>query len=249
VVERAVEILQRANGDYNGDRVRAIQDLNNAETDLRAALRSDNESEPGAFTFPYVAPQGFGAGANSSQVQSDEMLADARTMLGHVIGDLQIDNHDYGGYRVRSIADVQQSVNQLDDALQSSDRNVVATAGLLDHAVAVLQAANQDYGGHRVAAIASIQRARADLTSAMQADRVNDYGYSSTVSNDWDMPSAGGGMSQYASNDQLRNVRAMLSSAIDNLQHDSHDYNGYRARAVSELQNATNEIDAALQTN
>jgi hypothetical protein len=248
VVERAVEILQQTKGDYNGDIVRAVSDLDNAESDLRSALRSDGEAEPAAFNFPYQLPQGFGGISNATQVQSDEVISDARTMLDLVIGDLQGDAHDYGGFRVRAIADVQQARDQLDDALHNSDRNVVATAGLLDHAIAVLQSANQDYGGHRSAAVSDIQQARNDLTAAMNAANISDYGYAATIGNVWEIGGVNSWMSQSGSDDLLRNVQAMVASATDNLQHDSHDYNGYRAQAVAELQVAANELDAALAT-
>jgi hypothetical protein len=50
-----------------------------------------------------------------------------------------------------------------------------------------------------------------------------------------------------ASNSNLAHVHRRLDGAIDQLQHDQRDYAGHRVAAISDLQNARNEIVAAEQ--
>lgn len=49
---------------------------------------------------------------------SDRNLAVSRRRLEGVIDQLQRDQHDYGGYRVRAIAELQQARADLDQALE-----------------------------------------------------------------------------------------------------------------------------------
>ena len=50
-----------------------------------------------------------------------------------------------------------------------------------------------------------------------------------------------------SSNANLWHVHRRLDGAIDQLQHDQHDYGGHRVTAMNDLQNARNEIVAAEQ--
>jgi len=52
---------------------------------------------------------------------------------------------------------------------------------------------------------------------------------------------------QGGSNANLHRVRRGLEREIDMMQHDQHDYEGHRLRAISDLQAARNEIVAAEQ--
>lgn len=45
----------------------------------------------------------------------------------------------------------------------------------------------------------------------------------------------------------LKRVRQALERLIDQLQHDQHDYNGYRVRAIAAMQQARGDLDQALQ--
>ena len=47
------------------------------------------------------------------------------------------------------------------------------------------------------------------------------------------------------SNRNLRRVDRQLGRAIATMQHDQHDYDGHRVRAIQDLQNAQSEIKAA----
>src|SRR5579862_3567 len=51
-----------------------------------------------------------------------------------------------------------------------------------------------------------------------------------------------------ASNSNLGYVHHRLDGAIDQLQHDQRDYAGHRVAAISDLQNARNELVAAEQS-
>ena len=53
--------------------------------------------------------------------------------------------------------------------------------------------------------------------------------------------------SDCASNSNLWHVHRRLDGAIDQLQHDQRDYGGHRVAAISDLQNARNEIVVAEQ--
>lgn len=245
-IERAIDILQQAHEDYNGDRTRAVGDLNQAETDLRAALQTNNQTRPTPYPIPYVAPQAPGGTTNGVQAQSDEMLVDARTIIESSEDQLQRDVNDYGGYRVKAVAELQASIVQLDDALSTSDRNIVATAGLLDHAVTVLQGGKEDYSGHRTLAIEAINHARVDISRAIRAANIAGGNTAARIAGVWQSPGGNPQTTQVASNELLREARAMVSSAIDQLQHDAHDYAGQRVAAIGELQGAISQIDTAL---
>jgi hypothetical protein len=45
----------------------------------------------------------------------------------------------------------------------------------------------------------------------------------------------------------LKHVRLRLEQLIDQLQHDQHDYGGYRVKAIAALQQARADLDQALQ--
>jgi hypothetical protein len=45
----------------------------------------------------------------------------------------------------------------------------------------------------------------------------------------------------------LKRVRAALEHLIDQLQHDQHDFGGYRVRAIAAMQQARADLDQALQ--
>ena len=127
--------------------------------------------------------------------QSDSNLRWARYRVEENIDMLQRDRHDYNGYRVRAIADMQAARTQILLGLgydrnhewpgartmgtamtaavpvdNRSDRNLLQVRGNLEHIIDVLQRDNHDYGGHRAAAIAALQRARQDIIIALRYD-------------------------------------------------------------------------------
>ena len=53
---------------------------------------------------------------------------------------------------------------------------------------------------------------------------------------------------QFASNENIEFVRRYVERAIDMLQHDAHDYNGYRLKAIADLQAARQQLLLALKS-
>lgn len=113
------------------------------------------------------------------------------------IDELQSDQHDYDGHRVRAIRDMQGARYQIGlgvaydkgseseiEALKAqmnavasefsgengSDRNLAYVKRDLDQVIDTLSQDNHDYGGHRVNAIGDLQQARAQLQAALSSD-------------------------------------------------------------------------------
>ena len=104
----------------------------------------------------------------------------------------------------------------------------------------------ENYGGHRVAAMKDINAARADLTTALRYDRNREDSVLPTI-RATDMGSGNWERNQRKSNQSIVFTRRYVEKAIDMLQHDRHDYNGYRAKAVRELQAARLQLLAAIR--
>jgi len=130
--------------------------------------------------------------------QSDTNLQWARRRVEENIDMLQRDRHDYGGYRVRAIAQFQQAREQLTLGLKfdkgreslmssstfarpdaemvyvrgdcASDVNLNVVRRNIEHIMDVLQHDNGDYGGHRVAALKLLASGREMLKDAIQYD-------------------------------------------------------------------------------
>ena len=113
-VERDIDMLQRDQHDYDYHRVKAIDDLQDARNQLQIALTYDRFHDYSPAAVPLVGE------ANGSN-RSDRNLAYVRSDVEQVVDMLQRDNTDYGGHRVDAIGFLQQSREQLSDAL-ASDR-------------------------------------------------------------------------------------------------------------------------------
>jgi hypothetical protein len=258
VIDRVMDILQHARDDYNGDRARAITALNHAREDLRLALRADNQSEPSAAPVPNTPIESAAGAERGSMKASNERIEDARAMLDGVIANLQHDAHDYGGYRVKAIADVQAARASLTDALRDanagnpgagrSDRSLSSTMSLVERSIDTLQRARMDYDGHRAAAIGFLNEARTDLAAALQFDNSKEYKGQPVGSPAPQKPGGTDDTSQAASDARIRDARNMVATAIDNLQNDNHDYGGNRVKALEDLQKAASELARALKS-
>ena len=124
---------------------------------------------------------------------SDNNLRWARYALEANIDMLVRDQHDYNGYRVRAIGEMQAARQQIvvalaydrnhDDAMaraaafrsaegpdNRSDRNLVKVRRNVERIIDVLQRDNHDYGGHRVAAIGDLNQAIRDITLGLRFD-------------------------------------------------------------------------------
>jgi hypothetical protein len=55
------------------------------------------------------------------------------------------------------------------------------------------------------------------------------------------------GRGEVGSARNIQYVRFRLEALIDQLQHDGHDFGGYRVRAIAALQQARADLDQALQ--
>jgi|GEM_PF-693162 len=118
-LERIIDNLQRDQHDYNGHRIQAITELQAARADIITALGFDRGHE----YVPTPSPAYVQNGAVSPGVRwangSDANLQRMAGVLGNDIGMLEQDRHDYGGYRVKAIGEMQQGENQINLAIES----------------------------------------------------------------------------------------------------------------------------------
>jgi hypothetical protein len=127
-----------------------------------------------------------------------------------------------------------------------SDHNLRYSRAYVEKAADMLSHDQSDYGGHRIAAMKDINAARADLTTALRYDRNREDSILPKIS------AADAGMrnwerNQGKSNRNILFTRRYVEKAIDMLQHDRHDYGGYRVKAVRDLQAARAQLLAAIR--
>lgn len=207
---------------------------------------------------------GMGNGRIGGQQGSNENIAFVRQHIQAAISVLQSDSSDYGGYKERAIDRLQAADGEMQAALgfvqrpgvqnggknpQVSDANLSYVKEHVMTAIARLQDDAHDYGGHRAAAVSDLSQANSDLASALAYDNSHDR-YNSTAAGGA-MPMGGPmgttTLGQQRSNDSLSDARTQLETAIDALQRDGHDYNGYRVKAMASMQAARSQIEQALQ--
>jgi hypothetical protein len=159
-VESAATALQNDKSDYGGHRAAAIADIARARTDIANAMAYDNGHEHiGASAMVNAANE---AAFERSQTASDKNLIYVRTYLERALDMLRRDSHDYGGYRVKAINDLQAARDQLATALtsvhptMSSDTNLRYTRGYIARGIDMLQQDKTDYAGHRAAAVTAM---------------------------------------------------------------------------------------------
>lgn len=131
-----------------------------------------------------------------------------------------------------------------------SDKNLNVASWHLERAIDQLQHDQEDYGGHRAAAVTDLMQARGFIAQALTWDRAHENFSARPAASQSEMS---GGESknefernQAQSNRNLLDVRKHVERALDHLQRDSHDYGGYRAKAVERLAAADREILAAI---
>ena len=114
----------------------------------------------------------------------------------------------------------------------------------IERGIDQLQTDNHDYSGHRVDAIAAMQQARQDILQGLRAD-ASDPRFAAVAppANEGDRVLS---RTQNGSNENLEYVRGMVHGAIGMLNKDSHDYAGYRVKAIGALETARAQINAAL---
>jgi hypothetical protein len=253
-IENAVDQLQGDSHDYGGHRVDAMNDLNAARNDLASALsywrghgspRSIEEAV-NRVTAPFPS--------SMNQYESNQNLRAVRIDIDSAINALNGDATDYGGYKEQAIDNMQAARSQIDAALKywydsmhggggaaASNANLRFVEAHAEAAVARLDDDRHDYGGHRVAAIGDIQQGIGYLNDALSFVR-SGMGPMPGGMIPQTLPNIG----QTQSNDSLADARAHLETAIDALQRDNHDYNGYRLRAIQSFQAARQQLLLAL---
>ena len=122
------------------------------------------------------------------QVISNAQLRQALNVLQSIKLTLKGADHDYGGHRVKAIADISKAQNQLNLALKNapkkkgkgksnplpepqalSDAQLLESMVFLKETVQLLGKANHDYGGHRAAAVQDLHRAIRQLDLALKS--------------------------------------------------------------------------------
>ena len=123
------------------------------------------------------------------QAISNAQLRQALNVLQSIKLTLKAADHDYGGHRVKAIADISKAQNQLNLALKNapkkkgkgkgksnplpepqalSDAQLLESMVFLKETVQLLEKANHDYGGHRAAAVQDLHRAIRQLDLALK---------------------------------------------------------------------------------
>jgi tetratricopeptide (TPR) repeat protein len=118
-VEAATTRLQHDLPDYGGHRVKAISDLQQADTFIGDALAYDHSHDSsGKAITPTPIKRLTTVSADLTQAQSNDSLADAKQYLEKAIDALSRDAHDYGGYRVKALERMEAARTQLTEGLR-----------------------------------------------------------------------------------------------------------------------------------
>lgn len=264
-VERAYDMLSHDQSAYGGHRVAAMNDLTMARNDLTQALHFDRNPEDASIPAGVRPEDTDLVNFVRGQHASTQNLAFVRAYLDHAIDMLQRDAHDYGGFRLKAIASLSDARDQLKDAIQyfqahnnsmgghaggvASDENLRFTRLYVNRAIVMLQHDQHDYAGHRAAALHDIEQAQADLTAALRYDSNHADQIVPTIvmKGDEDLDTFFM-RNQFASNENIEFVRRYVERAIDMLQHDAHDYDGFRLKAIADLQAARQQLLLALKS-
>ena len=261
-LDHAVDMLSHDKADYGGHRVAAMNDINVARDDLTAALRFDKNPQDAVKPTDFRPEDNDIATFVRGQRASNENVEDVKTIVERSIAMLQNDAHDYGGFRAKAIGSLESARDQLADAISfreahsgqesgatASDENLRFTRLYVDRAVDMLQHDQHDYAGHRVNAISDLQSAQADLAQALKLDAAKEDSmlpaHMRPEDNDLDNFFQRG---QFTSDQNIAFVRRTVERAIDMLQADQHDYNGFRVKAIDNLEKARQQLLLALQS-
>ena len=262
-LDRADDMLSRDQRDYGGHRAAAMKEIDEARGDLTSALQFDKEPDDAVKPTDVRPDDNDIANILRGQGASNENIENVKTIVERSIANLQSDAHDYGGFRVKAVASLESARDQLADAIEfreahsgsqesaatASDENLRFTRLYVERAVDMLQHDQHDYAGHRVSAISDIQSAQADLAQALKLDAVKEDGvlpaHMRPEDSDLDNFFQRG---QFASDQNIVFVRRTVERAIDMLQADQHDYNGFRVKAIDNLERARQQLLLALQS-
>jgi hypothetical protein len=201
-----------------------------------------------------------GNGAQEGQHGSNENITFVRQHIADAISALNSDDSDYGGFKHQAIGKLQAADSEMAAAVNfvhnpnvvngTNKNQYLSNANLsyvLEHvntAADRLGSDAHDYGGHRVDAINDLHAASSDLTAGLSYDK--SHGNYNASAGGHAGPMGTQTMGQGQSNDSLTDASNQLETAIDALTRDKHDYGGYRVKAMSEMQAARTQIQAAL---
>lgn len=117
----AMEQLNHDQRDYGGHRDAALTDLQNARDQLIAAEQyavKNDGARPGCFQAIGATGGSNAAWGQRQQGGSNYNIRNVTNNVGRLIEQLNGDQHDYGGYRVKAIGFMQQAQAQLQQAEQ-----------------------------------------------------------------------------------------------------------------------------------
>lgn len=115
-LDGAIDQLGHDQSDYGGHKGQAMGDLQNARNELAAAEQwaVTHDRENPACTNAYGPTGGSDVNwGDRNQRGSNNNLWSVRRWVERMIGQLERDQHDYDGHRVRAIADMQAARSQL----------------------------------------------------------------------------------------------------------------------------------------
>ena len=115
-LDGAIDQLSHDQHDYDGHRVSAMNDLQNARNELVAAERyaeNNDRDNPRCFTTSGGTGGSDVNWGERNQRGSNENIWSVRNWVERMIVQLNHDERDYGGHRVAAINDMQQARTQL----------------------------------------------------------------------------------------------------------------------------------------
>jgi hypothetical protein len=199
-----------------------------------------------------------------NQPNSNRNLSIARVRIERSIDRLSHDVEDYGGHRVKAIADLKQASASLAQALEywrnHHPRNVLPGSPLAAGSTEMSNNFEHGQAGSN-ADIVSVRAIVANVIVSLKSDASNYGGYKDkaidslhAAHNELDAAIdfatnkgvQNGGHNPTISDANLRYVREHVEATISRLQGDLHDYGGHRVAAITDLQQADTFINQAL---
>jgi hypothetical protein len=111
----------------------------------------------------------------------------------------------------------------------ASNRSLRSAYGSVAEMIDELGLDQHDYAGHRVAAIGGLQAAKAQLLAGLQYRDQSERG-------------------QAGSDASMRYASGEVDRLVKRLQADTDDYGGHREQAITDLNNALQDLQQALET-
>jgi hypothetical protein len=129
-----------------------------------------------------------------------------------------------------------------------SNRNLDALANRINDDIVSLNGDTTDYGGHRLEAIHFMQVAHNQIGASERFAAANGHTANAMGPGQAVAAAAGGQRRpQAGSNENIVYVQNDLRGIMSQMNSDSYDYGGHKARAVDALNNAINSLEQALQ--